>query len=558
MRWTTLLCSLLCAAWGAAATPDVLAQRREASEALRAGNHETAAQLYRELVRDNPQDGALWEALGLSLLRSGEHEAAVLAYRASIATGLRPASGYYNIACALSQAGKLDAAIDALAQAYALGFANEHLLRQDSDLAPLHENPEFRRLVGWPDPSLESRSERWRRDLEFLDRRLREVHWDLFGQCSQSEYESIRERLLSQIDELDDDRLAWRIQCWLARIGDGHTALSSDEFLALHLGPHADMQLMPIQFFEYPEGIRIKQATPAYAELAGQRVLGIGDAGIDSLLAWIEPGCSSDNESGARWMRSLLLSDPRVLRGIGVAQSDQKVRLQLEDERGRASEVEVELGGAELVQARRPFWALGEQPRSLAQREWQQSLFVEPDAEHDLLYVRMDGVHDGPTESLADFAVRVTSLRRQWKLGRLVLDLRNNHGGQGELLRPFLHELIRDADFQAPGSLYVLVGRETFSAAMAFAAQVEVNTRARFVGEPSGSRPNFVGETTLVQLPYSQRWVSISSRYHQNGRSDDRRFWIAPSIPAAPDFALERAGRDPALEAIAQESAAAH
>jgi tetratricopeptide (TPR) repeat protein len=553
MKSTLLWGAALWLASSATAQPSVLQVREQARQSLREGDSESAARLFAELARENPSDGSLWEALGLAQLRAGNYEASIESYQRAIETGLRPASGHYNIACALSLAGRHDAAIDALAQAYALGFADEHLLRQDSDLAPLHENPKFRRLVGWPDPSVESRSERWRRDIEFLDRRLQDVHWNLFAQCLPEAYERSKQRILSRIDTLDDFELGWQIRCWLAQIGDGHTALSNEEMLALHLGPHAQVQLLPLQFFEYADGLRIKQATPEYAAIAGSKVLAIGSASVDSVLSWVAPGCSRDNDVGAGWIRALLLSDPRVLHGLRLAEGDGSVSLRLQDESGAIRTVAVHPGGAELVHERRPFWDLRQQPLALAQRVSRQPLFADADPAHDLLYVRIDGVHDGPNETLEAFALRTTAMRRQLQLGHLVLDLRNNHGGQGELMRPFLHELIRDADFQTPGSLYVLIGRETFSAAMAFAAQIEVNTSARFVGEPTGSRPNFVGETTLVQMPYSQRWVSISSRYHQNGRSDDRRLWIAPAIPAPPSYALEREGRDPALEAIARE-----
>jgi hypothetical protein len=83
-----------------------------------------------------------------------------------------------------------------------------------------------------------------------------------------------------------------------------------------------------------------------------------------------------------------------------------------------------------------------------------------------------------------------------------------------------------------------------------FAIQVELHTNARFVGEPTGSRPNFVGESSIIGLPYSGLRISISSRYHQNGGSNDKRMWIAPDIPAAPDLPLWNDGRDGALEAL--------
>ena len=88
---------------------------------------------------------------------------------------------------------------------------------------------------------------------------------------------------------------------------------------------------------------------------------------------------------------------------------------------------------------------------------------------------------------------------------------------------------------------------------MIFAAQLERYTPAVFVGEPTGSSPNFVGETNFVELPYSKVRVSLSNLYWQNSNAQDRRTWIPPRIPVAPTFASYMAGRDPALDAALRD-----
>ncbi len=86
---------------------------------------------------------------------------------------------------------------------------------------------------------------------------------------------------------------------------------------------------------------------------------------------------------------------------------------------------------------------------------------------------------------------------------------------------------------------------------MCAVTQIERNTSAIFVGEPTGSRPNFVGESIPVILPYSKMRATISDLYWQNSVAMDYRNWIAPELYAPPTFALFRAKRDPAMEAIA-------
>ena len=79
---------------------------------------------------------------------------------------------------------------------------------------------------------------------------------------------------------------------------------------------------------------------------------------------------------------------------------------------------------------------------------------------------------------------------------------------------------------------------------------IERYTNATFVGEPTGSSPNFVGEEDVVVLPYSKVVANVTHLYWQSSWPMDERTWIAPQIYTPPTFADFRAGRDRALEAV--------
>ena len=81
-------------------------------------------------------------------------------------------------------------------------------------------------------------------------------------------------------------------------------------------------------------------------------------------------------------------------------------------------------------------------------------------------------------------------------------------------------------------------------------ADLERYTNAIFVGEPTGSSPNFVGESVRLALPYSKMEGSISDLYWESSVAMDYRTWIAPLLYAPPSFELYKANRDPAMEAI--------
>jgi hypothetical protein len=171
-------------------------------------------------------------------------------------------------------------------------------------------------------------------------------------------------------------------------------------------------------------------------------------------------------------------------------------------------------------------------------------------ADDDLVYFQFNSVCDGPHESLAQFLDRLFAFVDANAVRRLVIDVRWNSGGDLMLVRPLLHGLIMRPGVNRPGGLFVITGRRTFSAAQHTCSVIEANTHAVFVGEPTGSRPNFVGERTPFRLPCSGLRVNVSDTYWQNGWPQDRRTSIAPELRVVPTIAAYRANRDLALEAV--------
>jgi hypothetical protein len=104
--------------------------------------------------------------------------------------------------------------------------------------------------------------------------------------------------------------------------------------------------------------------------------------------------------------------------------------------------------------------------------------------------------------------------------------------------------------YDAPGKLFVLMGRRTWSAAQMLLCELEQYTQARFVGEPSASRGNIYGDSNKITLPNSKVTVRVSTLYWQYWHPRDDRSWIEPHVPAALTFEAYRQGRDPALEAV--------
>jgi len=167
------------------------------------------------------------------------------------------------------------------------------------------------------------------------------------------------------------------------------------------------------------------------------------------------------------------------------------------------------------------------------------------------VYVQFNQVASLGSDPLPQFAERLKRTLADSGTTSLVVDIRNNGGGNTELYPPLVGAVIHFGEGAPDARVFVIIGRHTFSAAQNFASTLQRYVRdVVFVGEPSGSRPNFVGESQPLLLPFSELRASVSSRYHQNADFTDSRQWIAPDVPASLSSADYFSGRDPALDAI--------
>lgn len=122
-----------------------LVRRGQALPAAR--DRRTAALAEYTALRDRadaaPEE---WGVLGVRLMRLGEYPVAVDAFQRQFAAD-SSAAPLYNEACAWALAGKTLFALGALERSILSGFEDADQMASDSDLASLHGDPRFARLV---------------------------------------------------------------------------------------------------------------------------------------------------------------------------------------------------------------------------------------------------------------------------------------------------------------------------------------------------------------------------------------------------------------------------
>ena len=132
---------------------------------------------------------------------------------------------------------------------------------------------------------------------------------------------------------------------------------------------------------------------------------------------------------------------------------------------------------------------------------------------------------------------------------RVVVDIRHNFGGEVQALGPILTAIATPAD-AAPGRLFLITGRNTFSAASMFAAMLQARTDLTIVGEPMGGSPNMWGNPRDVELDRSGLVVSVATLFELATTVDDERQTIEPDVSVPLTFPHWSGGRDAALDKI--------
>lgn len=436
------------------------------------------------------------------------------------------------------------------------GFAEQQLLETDTDLDSLRSHPRFAELTGLNPPPQPDRVKQWHYDLDFFARRMRQMHWELFAKVAEEDFYSELKRLKSDVPALEDHQVVMRLARIVASVGDGHTLLRTAPDHA-----SGDVPVLPVRFYQFSDGLHVIAADGEHEELVGARVLRIGSLDAGAAFEAAKPYISVDNEIGYQDQVPIRLRLPWLLKAIGAIDDVDQLELEVELREGGRKTASLTPrpmgptsahGNVELRPRRDEHFAGPEdQTRPLYLQERDGPIWREHLPERKLVYVHFGAIANPTNSTLGDFAEELTELvESRDDAEYVVLDMRFNGGGNTGLVLPLIHALVRSEELGTPGRLFVITGRRTFSAAMNTTSQLEIHTAATFVGEPTGSSPNFVGESTWFVLPYHKNRVFCSSRYWQFISSTDKRRWISPQLPAPLSFADFAAGRDPAMEAI--------
>ncbi|MEO6391274.1 MAG: hypothetical protein ABIP75_05435 [Pyrinomonadaceae bacterium] len=399
-----------------------------------------------------------------------------------------------------------------------------------------------------PPPPPKLTAAQWQADLTFLADKMAEQHPGLYRRMKPAEFKAAVTGLHQAIPSLSEDEIIVGFMRIVAMVHDGHTGLYPRAFFR--------SGIFPVRFYLFSDGLFIQKAAPEYKDLVGARVLRIGKLTAADALRMTDRLAFADNEMGIKDFSPVFLSIPEILAGLKINGDKNSLPLV------------VEIGGQEQTITLKPdlsFDDLLKTPADwvdagagkelpLYRRHPGDAYWFEYLKDQKLVYVNQDEVQNKPDESVAAFYRRVTEFIAANPVEKLVIDLRNNGGGNNGLNRPVVIGLIK-SKIDERGRLFVITGRQTFSAAQNFVNELENYTNAIFIGEPTAGHPNHYGDNRAIMLPNSKLEARVSTLYWQDVDPRDDRPWTPPEIAAELSSEDYRTGRDPALQAVLDYSA---
>lgn len=399
-----------------------------------------------------------------------------------------------------------------------------------------------------PRPQTDTSIRDWRDDLRSLMRAINSMHPNPYWRTPRSDYDRMVSDLDKRIPELTDEQIIVELVRIVALL-DGHSNMD-----VLEAPVH--FHLYPIRLYRFSDGMYVVDAAEPTKEAIGGKLISIGGQDAEEVFNQVKPLTQYDNEMDYALMTPMYMMIPEFLHALGIVKDMSQPEFVIETDGKQITLNPAPMTFEEYLQGK-PFYlylvGLPQDDRVLYLQhryDWNYWYIYLEDSQTLYIQYNLVMASSGNGQSMREFASEIDQFITEHDVAKVVVDVRHNPGGDNGTYPPLLRVLTENEKINQPGKLFVIIGRQTFSAAANFITDVEKQTNALFVGEPSGGAPNLYGDTDVYRLPHSGILVYISRRYWEKSTPDDNRPWIEPDIPAPLSWEDYVNGRDPSMEAI--------
>ena len=399
--------------------------------------------------------------------------------------------------------------------------------------------------------------EDWRQDLQTLEKQLIERHVNLYHTISKATFVAAVNELYQRIPTLSQPEILVEFAKLLSMVGDGHTSFyASDQ-------ENKRFHYYPVRLYSFADGIYLTATTEEYAYLFGKRLIQIDKTPVIDAIQILSTIISADNDMEYQYTVPFELTRPEMLYVLGIADSLNQAVFVFEDgtqQEFSAITVDDWLEQDWLVVSnvfsperkspsmRHEF--LFASPFTLPHLKERKYYWYDYIEAHNTLFFQYNVCWDQRDRpSFKEVVEEMFEFMDNNPVKRLVVDLRQNTGGEPLIAKPMIEGLKQRSELSAKGGLFVLTGRRTFSAALTNAAQLRGLVGARVVGEPPRGKPNSPSEGRDIDLEETGTWATVSTQFVERDSALGDAEYLPIDIEATYTFDIYQSGKDPVLDA---------
>lgn len=361
---------------------------------------------------------------------------------------------------------------------------------------------------------------KWEEDIAVYQTQLKQGHLNLFHASSEKAFDQKLNLLRSKLPQLSDNEILVALMQLTNTIGDGHTAFPLWG---------APLHKFPFKLIDVNGKFYVSETTDENADLFKAELLSINGKPVDAIatmLSEVVPFAENQYSTSVRIAQYLPVAE--VLNGLGVV-DDKYVAQFTFFINGETSTViltalEKQKMNLQLFldhfQTRAPIKPLANHDNKTnikngtihEIKQATQWLWFTHAKQKNTVYVKFERYPDMST--MEHFAKELLQFIDNNKSEHLIIDLRNNYGGDFFVGLKLAQYLVLADSLHWQNGIYVLINNVTFSAAMSNASQYARLLNATLVGEPTGAKPKGYQDMGQFTLPHSKRVVSYSKRLY--------------------------------------------
>ncbi|PUA29067.1 MAG: hypothetical protein B0W54_00140 [Cellvibrio sp. 79] len=379
--------------------------------------------------------------------------------------------------------------------------------------------------------------EQWRADIDFMQQELERRHINLYHKVNAVFFKRELTRIKEQLASLTETGLAIELMRLVKQVGDGHTQFA-------YWG--SEHHRFPLELRLFGEDMRVIGIARQHQQLLGAKLIAIEGIAIEKLRKLIEPilqGVENIHSAQQRLVETITVAE--ILHGLKISQSLGQATFTLQLPTGEEVNINLaslpseHLNNQVMDSLKKPLPA-NFKPSKVSI----EGLDLQLGNNNQIAYLDFHHYPDFP--AMQDFAEDLIELLREKNTQEVIIDLRNNGGGDFFVGLQLAWALIMVDNLNWRDGIYVLTGRKTFSAAMSNAVQYRQLLNARLVGEPTGANPVGYQDAGTFKLPHSGWTVMHSKRFYKFQETSTAG--VQPDILVTLDWELFQQGRDNQLE----------